>query len=81
MAKKLKQVDTSEVKTTVQVLDEEEQEMGAEGKTVTTTTAVFTDVEEVEGDDERDAHQAVFAEGDPPSAAYLENEKLKAEVG
>jgi hypothetical protein len=77
MAKKDKGVDTTEVPTTQQVLKEGTDQVGAvldedgnetETRTVKTTEAVFQKVEEVEGDKERGAHQAVFAEGEPREA-------------
>ena len=75
--KKQTSVDTTEVATTVQVLKEGEDQVAAvvdehgtetETRTVKTTEAVFEDVLEYEGDDERGAHKAVFAEGEPRAA-------------
>jgi len=75
--KKVTSVATEEVATTKQVLKEGEDQVAAvidehgdeaETRTVKTTEAVFEDVVEYEGDDERGAHKAVFTEGEPRAA-------------
>jgi hypothetical protein len=62
MPKQPSNVDTTEVKSTVQVLDEGTVELPS-GREVATTTAVWEETGEPRG-----AHTAVFAEGEPRAA-------------